>query len=123
MSESSRKLVIVATHAEENPDKATLPFVLGSAALAMGHEVVVILQTTGVYLAMKGYSDHVHASGFPPLADLMETYFEAGGELMVCSPCLQARRIEEQDLIAQARVIAGATLVAEALSGASVLSY
>ena len=66
MSEPAQKLLIIGTHAEENPDKATLPFVLGSSALVMGTDVAVILQSTGVYLAMKGYADHVHASGFPP---------------------------------------------------------
>ncbi len=123
LTRTPKKLVIIATHAEENPDKATLPFVMGNAAIAMEAEAVVILQTTAVYLAMKGYADHVHASGFPALRELLETYFEAGGKLMVCSPCLQARKITTEDLIPQATVIAGATLISEAFSATSVLSY
>ena len=123
MSKNAQKLVIIATHAEEIPDKATLPFVIGNAALSMGAEVVVILQTTAVYLAMKGYADHVHASGFPTLLELYELFFEAGGNLMVCSPCLAARKIEIETLIPQARVISGATLVAESLSADAVLNY
>ena len=123
MNASAKKLVIIGTHAEENPDKATIPFVVGNAALAMATEVVVILQTTAVYLALKGYADHVHAAGFPPLSELLAVYFESGGKLMVCSPCIQARKIEPADLIAQATVIAGATLVAESLAADAVLSY
>lgn len=123
MNDRPQKLVIIGTHAEENPDKATLPFVVGSAGLAMNTQVVVILQSTGVYLAMKGYADHVHASGFPPLPELFETFFEVGGKLLVCSPCLQARKIKDEDLIAQAEVVAGATLVSETLSAAGVISY
>ncbi|MFC1823991.1 DsrE family protein [Thermodesulfobacteriota bacterium] len=123
MGNEAKKLVIVGTHAEENPDKATLPFVVGSAGLAMDTEVVVILQSTAVYLAMKGYADHVHAAGFPPLTELYEAFFEAGGKLMVCSPCLQARKIDPGDLIDQSTVIAGATLVNETLSATSVLCY
>jgi uncharacterized protein involved in oxidation of intracellular sulfur len=123
VTEASQKLLIIGTHAEENPDKATLPFVLGSSALAMGTDVIVILQSTGVYLAMKGYADHVHASGFPPLAEMLETFFDAGGKLMVCSPCLMARKIDPSDLIPNAEVVAGATLVAEALESDSTITY
>jgi predicted peroxiredoxin len=88
MSDKPDKLVIIATHAEESADKATIPFVMGSTALAMDVDVSIILQATGVYLALKGYADHVHAAGFPPL-----------------------------------EVIAGATLVSEALSATNVVSY
>ena len=54
MSDKKEKIVIIATHAEENPDKATIPFIMGSAALAMDVEATIILQVTGVYLALKG---------------------------------------------------------------------
>ena len=123
MSDKPDKLVIIATHAEESPDKATIPFVMGSAALAMDVDVSIILQVTGVYLALKGYADHVHAAGFPPLLELQETFFEAGGKLLVCSPCIQARKIEPEDLVPQSEVIAGATLVSEVLSATNVVSY
>jgi len=123
MSENEGKLVIIATHAEENPDKATLPFVLASAAQAMDVEVTVVLQGTGVYLALQGYPDHVHAAGFPPLTELQEAFFEAGGSLMVCSPCMQARKIARDQLIPQASIIAGATLVSEILSASNVVTY
>ena len=62
MGNDAKKLVIIGTHAEENPDKSTLPFVVGITGLTMDAEVVVILQSTAVYLAMKGYADHVHAA-------------------------------------------------------------
>jgi predicted peroxiredoxin len=123
MSDNPEKLVIIATHAEESPDKATIPFVMGSAALAMDVDVSIILQVTGVYLALKGYADHVHAAGFPPLLELQETFFEAGGKLLVCSPCMQARKIKPEDLVPQGEVIAGATLVSEVISATNVVSY
>ena len=123
MSDNPEKLVIIATHAEESPDKATIPFVMGSAALAMDVDVSIILQVTGVYLALKGYADHVHAAGFPPLLELQEIFFEAGGKLLVCSPCMQARKIKPEDLVSQAEVIAGASLVSEVLSATNVVSY
>ena len=123
MANKPDKLVIIATQAEESPDKATLPFVMGNSTLAMDAEATIILQATGVYLAMKGYADHVHAAGFPPLAELQQLFFEGGGKLMVCSPCLQARKIKPEDLIPEAVIIAGATLVSEVLSATNVVNY
>jgi predicted peroxiredoxin len=123
MSDKTEKIVIIATHGEESPDKATIPFVMGNAALAMDVDVSIILQVTGVYLALKGYADHVHAAGFPPLLELQEAFFEAGGKLLVCSPCIQARKIEPEGLVPQSEVIAGATLVSEVLSATNVASY
>jgi uncharacterized protein involved in oxidation of intracellular sulfur len=123
MGEKPDKLVIIATHAEESPDKATIPFVMGNAALAMDVEVTIILQVTAVYLAMKGYAEHVHAPNFPPLTELQAAFMEAGGKLLVCSPCIQARKIAPEDLIADADVIAGASLVSELLSATNVASY
>ena len=118
-----QKLVIIATHAEENPDKATLPFVMGNTALAMDMEATVILQSTGVYLAYRGYAEHVHAAGFPSLTELLATYLEAGGKLMVCSPCMQARKIAPEELIQAAAIIAGATLLSEIASATNVVTY
>ena len=122
-ADKADKLVIVATHAEESVDRATIPFVTANAALAMDCQATIILQVTGVFLATQGYADHVHAPGFPPLSELMDLFFEAGGELMVCSPCLQARRIDAEQLIPQAKIIAGATLVSELLSATNTACY
>ena len=96
---------------------------MGSAALAMDMEVTIILQMTGVYLALKGYADHVHASGFAPLVELLKLFFEEGGNLMVCSPCIQARKIDPKDLIPQASIIAGGTLISEISSASKVVTY
>jgi len=123
MNQTKEKLVIVTTHAEEVQDKATIPFALGCAALTMDKDVVIILQSTAVHLATKGYAPRVRANGFPPLNELLEIYFESGGQLMVCSPCAQARNIEPEDLIANVEVISGAALVAESMSAKTVLTY
>ena len=121
--DKKEKLVYVVTHAEEQPESATIPFVLANTTQAMDAEAVVILQMTGVYLAMKGYADHVHAAGFPPLQELLDTYISEGGKILVCSPCIQARKINPEDLIEGSVVVAGATLVDEFLDAKNVLIY
>ena len=123
MSEQSKKLVFVITAAEESPEKATIPFVLGNTALAMDAEPIIILQMTGVYLGMKNYARHVHAAGFPPLQELMDLYLEGGGIIYICEPCIKARQIVPEDLIPNAKIVAGATLVDAFLDAKNVLVY
>jgi len=72
-------LIFVVTCADENADKAIIPFALGNSALAMDAEAIIILQSTGVFLGKKDYARHVNAPGFPPLQQLMEIFKEEGG--------------------------------------------
>ncbi len=123
MGEESKKLMFIVTSAEEQPERATIPFVLANAALAMDAEATVVLQTMGVYLAMKGYARHVHASGFPPLQDLIESFLEQGGNLWVCEPCIKARHISPGELIEGARIVAGASLIDGMLDAKNVVVY
>ena len=89
------KIIYILTHAGEDPERASLPFVLASAAQVLEVEAVVALQGTAVYLAKKGYLEHVFAAGLPPLKDLVSNYLQEGGKLLVCVPCIRERKIDE----------------------------
>ena len=86
-------------------------------------EAVVVLQGAAVFLAKKGYLQHVHSSGFAPLQELVNSFIEAGGQLLVCVPCIQERKIDESDLIEHASPIAGGSLVLEILEANATLVY
>ena len=66
---------------------------------------------------------HVFAGGLPPLRDLMKTFLEGGGKLLVCTPCVQHRMLEEPWLVEGAELIAGARVIQEATSSSAVLNY
>ena len=124
MSEVKKeKIVYIATYAGENPEKASLPFVLANGALAMEVEAVVVLQSTGVYLAKNGYLDNVFAAGLPALKDLVKSFLDQGGHLLVCVPCIRERKIEEADLISGARPVSAAALTQEILEANATLVY
>lgn len=120
---ASKKMVVIATHGDEDPERATIPFVMANAGLASDTDVSVILQTTGVNLAVKGYTKHVRAEAFPPLTDLLKGFLDMGGKLLVCAPCLKSRGIAEDELVEGAKVIAAATVVAETTSADATLVY
>jgi uncharacterized protein involved in oxidation of intracellular sulfur len=117
------KIVYILTHAGEDPERASLPFVLANAAQALEVEAVVALQGTAVYLAKKGYLEHVFAGGLPPLRDLVNNFINEGGKLLVCVPCIRERKIDEAELIEEAVPTAAAALTQEVLSANATLVY
>lgn len=124
MAESStEKIVIFATHGSEDPEKATLPFVVGNAALAMDVPVTVVLQAAGVTLVQKGCYEHIFAPGFDPLTKLVDSFKEFGGQILVCIPCTESRKITREQLIDGAEPVKGARIVQEVLEAKAVLNY
>ncbi len=121
--ENVEKIVYISTHAGEDAERATFPFMLANAALAMDMEAVIVLQGTAVWVAKKGYADHVHAGGLPPLKELLSTFLELGGKLMVCTPCIKERNIEESDLVEGAQIVAGGAVNQELITANASVSY
>ncbi len=117
------KVVIIATHGPEDKERATLPFIMANSALAMESTAVVILQGTGVLLAQKGIYEHVFAGGLPPLKEQIETFLQLGGKLLVCTPCMEERRLEQSMFIDGAKPVAGATVIQEVTTASAVLNY
>ena len=85
------KLVIIATHGPQDPELATIPFVMAVAALASDVETVIGFQADGVCLVHQGVAETVQAPGLPPLAKLIDDVRELGGSLLVCAPCVKSR--------------------------------
>ena len=122
MSETE-KIVIISTTGPEYQEKATLPFVVATAAQTVDAKAVIILQASAVLLAKKGVAENVNAPGLLPLKQLMDTFIELGGELLICSPYIKERHIEENELVTGAQPVAAGTVVTEVLSAKAVLTY
>ena len=119
----TEKIIYFATYAGEDPERASLPFVLANAAQVLDVETVVALQGTGVFLAKKGYLENVFSAGLPPLKELVDNFLKAGGRLLVCTPCIKERKIDESELIEGAIPTAAASLTMEVLSANASLVY
>ncbi|HEY2421633.1 MAG TPA: DsrE family protein [Neobacillus sp.] len=117
------KFLVSLTNAMNNPDKATVGFVVANAAVASGQETVVFLNVEGAYLASKGYAEEIHEEGFAPLQQLMDQFIEAGGVLWVCSPCFKKRNLVEENLVAGATIVGGAKVVEFLSQGAASITY
>jgi uncharacterized protein involved in oxidation of intracellular sulfur len=117
------KMVIISTHADEDAERAILPFVMGIGALASDADVLIALQSNAVHLATKGYARHLRHEGFPPFDELLDSFLDMGGRLVACGPCLMSRSIGEDELIEGARVTAAAELAIELLEADAQLTY
>jgi predicted peroxiredoxin len=104
----SNKVVINLATGMEDAERVMIAFLVGGAAAAKGRPVAMFLTKEAIRLALPGHADAVACDGCPPLAKLFEQYAEAGGELLVCPICFNSRKLDEGQLVSNAR-LAGAT--------------
>jgi predicted peroxiredoxin len=124
MSEEKKEsMVIIATHGCEDPERASMPFVLGTAALVMESEVTVVLNGVGVLLAKKGCYEHVFAGGKDPLKKLVDNFVELGGKIWVCAPCIKEREITEDMLLETAETVTAGRVVRACIEADATLTF
>ena len=123
MADSTRVVVNLATGLEDG-ERVMIALLVGNAALEQGRPVTMFLTKEAVRLALPGQAVGVACDGCPPIPRLFEQFAAGGGELLVCPICLSARKLDENELVANAR-IGGATPLWEWIGGehATVFSY
>jgi len=120
---AGEKVVVNLATGLEDAERVTIAFLVATAAVARGQKVLMFLTKEAVRIGLPGFADAVACEGCPPLQRLFEQYAEGGGELLVCPICFTARKLDEGDLVANARV-GGATPLLEWIDdGATVFSY
>ena len=104
-------LVVKATHALDEPERAHLACNVASVGLAAGLDVHVFLAVEGVRLAVPGIAATVRVEQAPPLEDLVAALY-AGGEIVVCTSCAARRGLALEDF-RPGTVMAGAARFVE----------
>ena len=107
MADTAKVVINLATGLED-AERVTVAFLVGGAAVERGRQVTMFLTKEAVRLALPGYAEAVACDGCPPLARLVEQYADGGGQLLVCPVCFNARKLNENELVENAR-IGGAT--------------
>ena len=119
----SDKFCVMLSHAKDDTDKSTVAFVIANAALGSEKDTTVFLTTEGVRWSQNGFADGVHEEGFLPIKELMDNFVEAGGHILACAPCFRKRGLDEENLVAGARIVGGAVLVELLSDGTPCVSY
>ncbi len=118
------KVVINLATGLEDPERVTVAFLVAGPAVEAGKQVAMFLTKEAVRLALPGYAEGVACDGCPPLPRLFQQYADGGGELLVCPICFNARKLDEGNLLGNAR-LAGATPLWQWIGddAATVFSY
>lgn len=116
-------ILVNATHGKEDPERATLAFIVGNVAASADQDTVVLLTIEGVWLATRGYADEIYKEGFQPLKEIISSFLANGGQIWACGACTKPRGITEADLIAGARIVTAANVVERLAAGAASLGF
>jgi predicted peroxiredoxin len=118
------KAVINLSTGLEDGERVTVAFLVAGGALEQGRQVAMFLSKEAVRLALPGVADVVACDGCPPLTRLFAQFAEGGGELLVCPICFNSKKLDETQLVGNAR-LAGATPLWQWIGegAATVFSY
>ena len=111
------------THGKEDPERATLPFIVANVAASADQPSIVLLTIDGVWLATRGYADGIRKEGFPPLREIMDSFLANDGEIWACGACTKPRGITEADMIPGAKIVSAAMVVEAMANGAATLGF
>ena len=118
----SRAAISLTTGLEDS-EKVTIALLVAVAAAEAGRDTVIFLTKEAVRLATEGIALGVACEGCPPIPELMQRLETAGGQLLTCPICFNARRLDETTLVSNARLGGTVQLWEWIGDGATTFSY
>jgi predicted peroxiredoxin len=120
---AGERVVINLATGLEDSERVTVAFLVATAALDKGKEVVMFLTKEAIRLGLQGGAIGTACEGCPPVEKLAQQFADGGGQLYVCPICFNARKLAESELVGHAK-LAGATPLWEFIGeGATVFDY
>jgi len=100
----SNKAAISLTTGLEDAEKVTIALLVAVGAAESGRPTVLFLTKEAVRLALDGTAVGTACDGCPSLPDLLKRYDAAGGELLVCPVCFNAKQLDADSLVTNAKL-------------------
>ncbi len=120
----SKKFMVTITCGPGMPERATIGLGMAYTAIqSPDMEVVVGLQSNGVWLAKDGMAEHIEADGMPPFKQMMEGFLGAGGRIIVCEPCANTRKLTSETCAPGVTIVPAQGMVEEMLAADSSVVY
>jgi predicted peroxiredoxin len=119
----SDELIFICTHADDDPERALLPFIAANTAAVAGLPAVVLLTIDGVWLGTKGMPEKISKEGFPSLDAVCDEFVSNGGEIWLCGTCANPRGIKEDQLVEGAKITGAANIIERIVGGAKPISF
>jgi predicted peroxiredoxin len=107
----------------EDPEKVTVALLVAVGAAEAERSTLMFLTKEAVRLATEGVAHGVACEGCPPIPELMKRYEAAGGELLACPICFDAKGLDQNALVSNARLGGTVQLWEWIGDGATTFSY
>ena len=119
----SNKAAISLATGLEDPEKVMIALLVAVGAAESGRPTLTFLTKEAVRLALQGTAVGTACEGCPSLPDLMKRYEAAGGQLLVCPVCFNAKQLDQDALIPTATLGGTVQLWEWIGDGATTFSY
>ncbi len=96
------KAAISLTTGLEDPEKVTVAFLVAVGAAESGRPTMMFLTKEATRLAVSGVARAVACDGCPPLDSLLQRYAAAGGAMIACGICVDAKGLDVASLLPNA---------------------
>jgi predicted peroxiredoxin len=117
------RAAISLTTGLEDAERVTVALLVAVGAAESGRDTLMFLTKEAVRLAVDSTATGVACEGCPPLQDLMSRFDAAGGQLLVCPICFNAKRLDAAALVPGARLGGTVQLWEWIDDGATTFSY
>jgi predicted peroxiredoxin len=120
----SDKAAISLTTGLEDAERVTVALLVAVGAAESGRPALMFLTKEAVRLATNSFAVGTACDGCPSIPSLMQRFSAAGGRLLVCPICFNARTLDQQTLLENA-VLGGTVQLWEWIGpeAASCFSY
>jgi predicted peroxiredoxin len=116
-------ILIQGTEGADDPEKATLPFIVGNVSATADQDTVVFLTSDAVWLATRGYADDITFAGHPPAGVILADFVANGGRVWACGACTGPRGITADDLVEGAAIVTAVNLAEVLAAGAATVAF
>ncbi len=98
------KVAISLSTGLEDAEKVTIALLVAVGAAEQDHPTLIFLAKEAVRLSQSGVAVGVACEGCPSLPDLMARFESAGGRLLVCPICFNAKTLAAEQLLPNAEL-------------------
>ncbi len=118
-----RQAVVSLTTGLEDSERVTVALLMAVGAAESGRPTMMFLAKEAVRLAVVGVAVGTACGGCPPIAELLTRYQAAGGRMLVCPICVDAKGLRDEPLVTGAELGGTVPLWEWIGDGATTFSY
>ena len=120
---TKKKLVIINSRGPDD-ERSSVAWSIANTASASDMDVTMFLVSAGADWARKGAADVARPNPMDPtMSDMIGSFLQNGGRILVCPPCAKVRGYTA-DVLIEAATLAGApVMLEEIVNGAASLTF